>query len=151
MPMKMVEQISNERISGQADVLRIEERLSGTLPDDYLHYLKDSNGGRAESAAFLFKDTKGNQADSLVDWFFGICADPDYGIESNLDVYQGRILDGFCPMACDPFGNLILIGVRDANSGHIYFWDHELEGDGPTMANMSKVATSFSEFLAMFE
>ena len=149
MGIKIVEQISPKRIEGRADVLRVEQRLSGIFPDDYLHFLVQNNGGRAESSVFVFDDTKGQQADSLVDWFFGVCDDPDYGIEPNLDAYEGRVPNGFCPIACDPFGNLLLIGFRDENRGDIYFWDHELEEDEPTMANMSKVATSFSGFLAL--
>lgn len=47
-----------------------------------------------------------------------------------------------------PFGNLILLSLKNADRGKIYFWDHEMEaneGEIPDYSNLTLIANSFEE------
>ena len=61
-------------------------------------------------------------------------------------------LDAFVeiPIADDPGGNAICLGMSGNERGKVYFWDHEMEadeGDEPTFENVYLVAESFASFL----
>jgi hypothetical protein len=85
----------------------------------------------------------------LVDWFYTLGSDEDYNLLDNVDIFRDRIPKGLVPVACDPFGNQILLGVNERH-GVVFFWDHELEtGDDPTWNNVSQIAPSFNDFLDM--
>lgn len=150
MGMQIVESITNDRISGKPGVLAIEKRLGGELLADYLDFLVKWNGGRPKPSVFAFQEM-GRTTNSEVQCFFGVCDDRNYGLRRNLDIYEGRIPTGYCPIACDPLGNLLLLGVVGSSRGAVYFWDHERETGEPTMANMSKVANCFTEFLSILK
>ena len=148
MAMTIVERISPGLTVGRDAVKPIESKYGCALPDDYVDFLVTHNGGRPKPSVFTFEAGGNKTTDSLVQCFFGWCDDPDYGIESNLSAYAGRIVDGFCPIACDPFGNLLLLSLRKDDYGSVWFWDHEEEAEyHPTMDNMDKVAGSFTEFV----
>jgi hypothetical protein len=56
------------------------------------------------------------------------------------------------PISYDSFGNLILIAIKNADRGKIYFWDHEMEadpnqGEVPDYSNLTLIADSFDEFI----
>lgn len=128
------------------EIERLEELIGSRLPRAYREFLLQHNGGYPEPDGFLFKDLSDG---SSIDRFLGV----DVGEHSNIDkylvTYQERIPDGFFPIAHDPGGNLVLIGVTGRHSGNVYFWDHENEADGsaPDMSNMHLVAGDFSDFL----
>jgi hypothetical protein len=145
--VQIVETISDERIASREQFASLEHRLNGRLPDDYVAFLLDSNGGRAEGSRFDFTDHTGETTSSRVAWFFGLSRDESYGIEANLDDYAGRIPSGFCPIGCDPFGNALLLAVAGEDYGSVWFWDHEREVPEAEAANMSRVAVSFRDFL----
>jgi len=149
-PLQIVEEATSRRISGKADVIDIERRLGGELPEDYLAFLVKWNGGRPKPDCFPFWEF-GWMTDGGIQFFFGVYDDsagyPCYSIANNLDAYDGRIPPGYCPIACDSCGNLVLLGVVGAERGAVYFWDHELETGEPVMDNMSRIAGSFTEFV----
>ncbi len=60
-----------------------------------------------------------------------------------------RIPEEFIPIADDPGGNLICLGIKGTYYENIYFWDHEQEsGDGePNMSNMYYLAPDIWTFL----
>jgi hypothetical protein len=51
------------------------------------------------------------------------------------------------PIADDSGGNLICIAVDRPNSGAVYYWDHEEEGEAAPYSNVHVLADSFDEFL----
>lgn len=117
------------------------------LPEDYRRFLATHNGGRPIPDAFRFKSGEGG---SLVDGFFHIGLEKDYGLIQNRKSYKDRIPSDLLPIACDPFGNLICIATRGSNYGRVYFWDHEREADDGESADYSNVrliADAFSGFL----
>ncbi len=148
MAITIVERISDSLTGGRDTLKPLESILGGSLPDDYVYFLIAHNGGRPEPSDFTFRTRSGAPTDSCIQFFFGWCDDRDYGLLENLSAYEGRIVAGFCPIACDDFGNLLLLSLREHDRGTVWFWDHERESpDEPTMDNMDIVAGSFTEFI----
>lgn len=117
--------ITLSRLSDAADPVRVaalEGKLGVRLPDDY--------------------------RDSLVDWFLALYD----GEHSNLETVCGwlvnRLPDNLLPIALDPFGNVVLLGLVGEHRGKIYFWDHENEpARQPNWSNIDLVADGFDTFL----
>lgn len=131
------------------DVELLERLLGTSLPADYRQFLIRTNGGRPEPSAFSF-DQYGQLQESLVDWFFTLdSSEKDYQIPKEFEVYTGRIPARLLPIACDPFGNLVLLDLGAKSASAIYFWDHEnenMEGD-PWWDNIFFIAPSFTKFI----
>ncbi len=110
------------------------------------------NGGKPEPDSFLYRD---KSQGSMVDFFLGLDVTKWDDLERDCENYKDRMPKNFIPIAYDPGGNRIVIGVSGQDTGKIYFWDHEMEANDdeqPDMSNMHLVADSFEEFLAeLFE
>jgi hypothetical protein len=117
------------------------------LPDDYINFLLDINGGHIDNIEIFGR---------VVSRFFAF-SNPliKVCIINRLHVFEGRIPEGFFPVADDPFGNLFLMDVRKLpGNGTIYFWNHDLEGEEdeqPYFDNMAVLCESFSKFLDILE
>ncbi|MBI9076954.1 MAG: SMI1/KNR4 family protein [Desulfatibacillum sp.] len=137
---------------GQFDDGKIKKLLPvkrATLPEDYLSFLKQCNGGVPENAVFEFLEN-GKPSGSVISCFLGVFEERDtHSIGYALDIYAGRIPKELLPIADDAFGNLILMGLKKRRRGKIYFWDHELESDestGKYWGNVTQIAEDFSTF-----
>ncbi len=144
--MKIIEPLTDERPTEDA-IRTFESTLGCSLPEPYRQFLIEKNGGRPHPSAFTFCTRTGERGDSLVDWFYTLSPDDAYNLYDNLQIYRGRIPEGLLPIACDPLGNQLLIGVKDKR-GRVFFWDHELENSSKSIwDNVSFVARSFDEFI----
>lgn len=140
-----------ERISltgaSEASLREFEHRLGKTLPDDYRRFLAEFNGGRPIPRNF---DAIDGDDGSLVHFFFTLDSNaPYYQLTKKIETYAMRVPDGLLPIACDDFGNLVLLDIGAKRVGDVSFWDHErenTEGD-PYWDNISLVASSFTEFV----
>jgi hypothetical protein len=119
------------------------------LPADYRGFLASYNGGRPEKEfrVFTFQKEDGLTSDSLVDWFSGLIESEDYSLEEDFEIYADRIPQGMLAIACDPFGNLILLGVRESAASGVWFWDHENEPTSILASGIYKIADGFEEFI----
>lgn len=140
---------------GPADPARVaalEASLGVPLPDDYRQFLLAHNGGRPKPAKFVFARRTGPYTDSLVDWFLALYDGEHSNLETVRGWLRGRIPPGLLPIAIDPFGNFVLLGLAGAAggaAGKVYFWDHEEEpAQQPDWSNIDLVADSFDAFLA---
>ena len=139
-----------------------EERMSAylkqrgirKLPDDFLEFLGEFNGGELMQVACF------NGSDMCYWKILGFGGDDDitkvfgfFGVDGSLDVC-------YMPIAYDFFGNYFLMSFRyrKGEEGAIYFWNHEIgweknkdkdrDIDASTVADESiKIADSFTEFL----
>lgn len=133
-------------------------RLRGIrrLPDDFLDFLREYNGGELMQTACV------NNSDMCFWKILGFGGDDDitkvfgyFGVDGSLDVC-------YVPIAYDAFGNYFLMSFRyrKEEEGEIYFWNHEIgwernknkdkgiDIDASTVADESiKIADSFTEFL----
>jgi cell wall assembly regulator SMI1 len=128
-------------------IQRLENEIGHSLPDDYHRFLADFNGGEPEPSGFTFATNEG-QSDSAVRYFLTLDKNVrNYSIWDFLRRYRDRLPTGVIPIACDSFGNLVLIDVGVKATGNVYFWDHEKQSmTDPTWDNISIVANSFTAF-----
>jgi cell wall assembly regulator SMI1 len=131
----------------EESIQALERELGFPLPVDYRHFLATDNGGEPSPSGFVF-ETNDGPSDSAVRYFLTL--DPgggSYNIREFRRRYSDRVPQGLMPIACDSFGNLVLIDLRPTSHGTIHFWDHEKESLGdPTWGNVSFVAPSFTAF-----
>jgi hypothetical protein len=150
MKMTITEHLTESRPT-DADLVLFQELIQGKLPEDYKAFLKNENGGRAQPGCFRFKTTAGDAEDAVVHYFYALYDGRIGNIQRTFVRFNERIPSGYLPIASDTFGNLLLLGVASRNAGKVYFWDHEEEQEIPTLKNMSLVADSFSQFVALLE
>ncbi len=128
---------------------RLEEVLEVALPPAYCKFLEQWNGGVPRVDGFQTESS----SDESIDCFLGIGGGKDqpYDLMAFLGEYAERLPEGFLPIAYDPFGNLILLGLGEESTG-VWFWDHELEPVEETdeVENVWRIAPSFEVFLASF-
>lgn len=124
----------------------LEKKLGKKLPLDFRAFLLKFNGGYPEPDSFNFF---GSEDGSCVDRFLGINVGEHSNLYRYFKTYSKRIPKEFLPIAHDPGGNLICIGLFGEYKNKIYFWDHEFEANGhePNMTNMHLISGNFSEFL----
>jgi cell wall assembly regulator SMI1 len=134
----------------EQDVLRLEQELGASFPEDYRAFLLAHNGGYPEPGDFDIPGESVPESGSTVDWFLTLEAGAHNDLRHELDVYRGRVPPSLLPIAFDPGGNLICLGLSGEHRGVVYFWDHELEAEEDEEAdfrNVYFVADSFSRFL----
>lgn len=149
--MEITKRLSEAGASQDA-LSRLERQLGATLPDDYRRFMLEFNGGRPEPSGFVFA-TGGGKSDSAVRYFLTLDEREErYTIQQFLNQYRDRIPPNTLPIACDSFGNLVLLDAGDRASGAVCFWDHEKENaEESTWDNVVVVAPSFSTFLSALE
>lgn len=150
MKVKIVE--AQEQIA--PDVLQNAERALGkALPEEFKRFVLKHNGGRPEPATFRVRWSGQDWAigweRNMVHFFLSFQG----GSENFLDysrTFQGRIPADTVPIAYDPGGNLILLGISGPTVGRVFFWMREYEvpeGETPDYSNVGLIANSFNEFL----
>lgn len=130
----------------EQDIVNVENQLSIKLPDSYREFLKKYNGGYPQPDGFDFAD---GEDGSSVDKFLEVSDSKNEGLINYFNTYKERIPKNYIPIAKDPGGNLILIGIN-GEKAEVYFWDHENEaddGDVPGMQNMHLVALNLDDFI----
>jgi hypothetical protein len=141
----------NHKNSLPEHILKVLEKYWDiSLPKEYRSFLIHHNGGEPEKSCFNFKDQKKEGSD--VRFFLGIYPDNDRDLLNKIKIYENRIPKNTFPIACDSFGNLIIISVKNKDRGKIYFWDHEMEanteaGEIADYTNLTLIADSFDEFI----
>jgi hypothetical protein len=120
------------------------------LPSDYRTFLLKHNGGDPRPHGTVDFVEYGKENSTIIQYFYGLHGGKDWAsLQSNVDVYSGRLVRKALPIANDSCGNLFLLLVGGFKRGRVYFWDHEQERERPTYANMSLVGRTFDAFAAM--
>jgi hypothetical protein len=143
--MDITQRIST-RGASEEEIRALERWLGAVLPVDYRTFLAEVNGGRPKQRAFEGPTGDG----SVVHFFFTLDADGShYRLYKETKAYAARIPEKLLPIACDPFGNLVLLDLGAKSVGAVYFWEHEQENmDGdPYWDNISFISPSFTAFV----
>ncbi|HYO55635.1 SMI1/KNR4 family protein [Archangium sp.] len=138
---------------------RAEQEAGGPLPLEYKRFLERFNGGSPTPSGFRIRWSGQEWAErwstDMVQQFLGIQEGSPADLLSDVRVYRGRIPADTIPIGYDPGGNLLLLGVRGANTGKVFFWlqDYEIrEGGEPDYRNVGEVAPNLDAFLdSLFE
>jgi hypothetical protein len=146
-------------MTDNARLSQFEAQHGFRFPSDYRDFLLKHNGGMPVNNRFISKYF-GPQNTFVVRRILPLADKEKVGFENlesvltTLTVEQRRIPAGMVPIASDGFGNLFLIAVSHADTGKIFFWDHEREADpdddevlAHPPRNLSLVADTFTEFL----
>lgn len=117
--------------AASADTIAELEDRYGCLPADFRHFLAQHDGARPSNSVLPLTSGSANIREFVP--------------ASEILELAGSV-DGFSPenipIARDDSGNLLYISLND---GHIYFWDHEVEGPD------EKVSDSFADFIAKLQ
>ncbi len=128
---------------------RFEARIGRVLPADYRAFLLQHNGGRPVPADFVISAEGGTDT---LHHTYGLHDGPSsFSLLDAYETYLGRVPPALLPIADDPGGNQICLGIDGEHRGAVFFWDHEREADGgelPSFDNVTPVAPSFAAFLA---
>lgn len=99
------------------EISRIETQYNFTFPEQYKDFLLCYNGGYTPKTKFK---AKGISSD--IKGFYGVGA-VDLSVDS--EMISLWIPQKLFPIACDSFGNYILLCVSGPKYGNIFFSDHE--------------------------
>lgn len=125
----------NNNNENKVDEFEIENNIK--LPSQYKEFLEKYNGGFTPNTNF-----KKGKISSDIRAFYGL-GDVKYSINStNIEKWLNN---NYLPIACDSFGNIILIGVSENKFGRIYFWEHENEKENAIVG----VSDSFIDFIKL--
>lgn len=133
----------------ESDLIQFELDFGVSLPESYRQFLLQHNGGHPQPDAFPIQDNP-HDTHGLVHYFLCIQSGDVYHLPDWIKRYRNRIPASFIPIACDPGGNLICLGISGWDAGKVYFWEHEAEapaGESPGFDNMYFVAGNFLSFL----
>ncbi|MCM1500378.1 MAG: SMI1/KNR4 family protein [Clostridium sp.] len=95
----------------------IERKYEIKLPAQYRKFLCRYNGGYTPKTKF-----NAGKISSDIRFFWGV-GEVKFSFD-NIELGEWLERDVF-PVACDSFGNYIVIGLNKDNAGKIYFCDHE--------------------------
>lgn len=101
----------------EQEILKVEEKYDVVLPQQYKDFLCKYNGGHTPKTKF-----KVGKISSDIRAFYGLGEVP-FSFHT-LDMKEW-IENKLLPIACDSFGNYILIGLSNEGYGKIYFSNHE--------------------------
>ncbi len=138
---------AHTQATDEAAIAAFEASRGFRLPSEYREFLLATNGGKPEPCAFQLALRSGPYTDSIVHWFLGLGDTMAASLESFAALMAGRMPAELLPIAPDPGGNLVCLGVKGDVRGKVYFWDHERERTPADWSNVDLVADSFDAFL----
>jgi len=126
-----------------------EKALGVRLPNQYREFLICANGGRWENRVFRISEEEG---ESEVHHVFGLHDGPDFcRLDRAWEIVRERIPASLIPIADDPGGNKICLGIRGDRRGKVFFWAHEWGSDHRGHAvqkyTLIEISGSFASFV----
>lgn len=106
-----------KNVDVEQEILKVEEKYDIALPRQYKDFLCKYNGGHTPKTKF-----KVGKISSDIRAFYGLGQVP-FSLDT-LGIKEW-IENQLFPIACDSFGNFILIGLSNEGYGKIYFSNHE--------------------------
>ena len=130
-------------------ITNTEESIGAPLPSEYRSFLLRNNGGRPKPPGFSFT-RHGRVEPGMVGDFYAIHDGAAVNLLKTLQTFRSRIPPGFLPIADDPGGNQLLIGLGGDHQGKVYYWIHDMDDeieDETDVRNLGLIENSFQEFL----
>jgi hypothetical protein len=133
--------------TSEAAVAAFEAARGIRLPDEYREFLLATNGGRPEPAEFRLARRSGPYTDSAVHRFLSLGDTEAPSLERMTQILAPRVPPELQPIASDPGGNYVCIGVAGDGRGKIYFWDQDRAPEPADWSGVDLIADSFDAFL----
>lgn len=111
----LISRFSNDVVKDE--ITNLEKEYAVVLPDQYRAFLCKYNGGYTPKTKF-----RAGKISSDIRGFYGL---GDVELSLNTTELREWLDAKFLPIACDSFGNEIVIALSDDDNGRIYFCDHE--------------------------
>ena len=136
------------------DVLEFGNYLSVKLPEDYIEFIVNANGGTPElDMLYDFYDEVSEQENtSVIRRFFSVISNAEceknnikfiYNVMRRVEIIPFDMI----PIADDPTGNVICISLSQDDYGAVYYLNHEFEDSDTGYLMKSKITDSFKEFI----
>lgn len=128
------------------DVASLEKRFGCVLPEAYVRFLRETNGGRPKPRAF--HGLREND-EAMVQHFLSVDGDEHTNLVENAAFFREYhdVPNSLLPIGRTTSGDLVCIGVAPGNRGQVWFWSH----DHPVREEATwKLAEDFDAFLSTF-
>lgn len=123
----------------QGTIEAFEALIGFSIPEEYREFLLMNNGGEPDKADFSVE----GWGKTLVHVFYGLGTGyKAYDIDWSRSTFDDILPSEIIPIACDPGGYLICLGLEGRARGKVYFWDRG--GDGEELRFL---ASSFKDFI----
>ena len=145
LPRGMPEEEEEDRVR------ELEELVGGSLPAEYRQFLPKWGGALLPGyVEFPVLGDPPFGSTAILDVLFGLLPGEGYDVAENLRAVEGRLPGDLLPVAQDPGGNLVCLGVRGPRAGGVFFWNHSgaLFGRDDD-ESVYPVAPGWGEFLAL--
>ena len=120
-------------------IAEFERSIGAQLPDDYRRFLLTCNGGEPVDGEFAVN----GWGSTVVHVFYGLNTGyKAYNIDWSKSVFDDVLPESIVPIACDPGGYLVCLGVKGVAQGKVYFWDR-----GEKLDELILLAPSFEDFV----
>lgn len=136
------------------DVLEFGNYLGVKLPEDYVEFIVNANGGTPElDMLYDFYDEVSEQENtSVIRRFFSVISNAECEKNNIKFIYnvmrrEEIIPFDMIPIADDPTGNVICISLSQNDYGAVYYLNHEFEDSDTGYLMRSKITDSFKEFI----
>ena len=147
MKLKIKITTKNKNLT-ESDILKFEQRIGLRLPIEYREFILLHNGGEPSPEVFPLIGHPTSKRD-ILNRFLCIEDGNLYDISYMISILGDQLPNDLLPIAIDPGGNLICIGIKGERHSKIYFCAlHEgLSGE----INIYPLADSFIRFLESLE
>lgn len=134
------------------DLDKLEKDKHIKLPEDYGEFLLQNNGGITRTEVEFFLNE--NRYTRELETGCGIDVQYFYNLEKIREIYdkmvsEGSINPSFIPIACDSYGDQILLRSQDELEKGVFLADCESRAGENGLWIAMKIADSFTEFLEM--
>ena len=153
--MKYLEVIEPKAPVTILEIENAEKEIGISFPKIYKDFLLKVNGGHPDKDTFPMLESYNEKFDyvgSSIAWFNAICNDEYSNLVKDCFGIGYEYPKDLMPIASDPGGNIICLGISGEVYGKVYFWDIRGQAAAfgvkePWYRNVYLIANSFEDFI----
>lgn len=130
----------------EVEILKLEEEIGFTLPDDYKEFLINFNGGVPEVmySTFTLNELEENIGLQVL---YGLDLEKGLDLREWYEEYEDDLLDD-CLIIGHGIGFGFIVLVNSPEVSGVYFWDNSFELDNSSEdENVYKISDTFRQFI----
>jgi hypothetical protein len=135
--------------AGKGTINDLQSRLGFELPNDYIEFLINHNGGIFHNAQFFVSElTERIPLHTL----YGINVESDFNIENWNNEYKDELVPKSIIIGHDYGGAGFVVLITEGEKKGVYFWDHTFFfNQSDESHNTYYIASCFEEFINQLE